>query len=492
MLTQLDEILKARVPHSWLHKVHIAPITPLINPIIARISETLLERFRHHGHEVQQVPDHQTDLLITSAPFNEPLDWRNAPLFNMRRRFDIRHTSDVLTLIHASPEQFNSLLNKIESALEREPPDPTDFNFPGLAPTAHRVLIEQGQRGGPILALERLLQSQSKSIRILLTIGNETPDEAYLFDLVGAHPRILYDSPDTFFTDIVLRTITAINSIEVTQHLVDEEPIISGQWRQSTIPLAMQRASLELGKRNFFTPMVRIADLVQVPAVDSAIASQYSEGCFATWEPELKALVATVTGSARPVDKGNLGDDDLSVIVDLRPDERGVIVRHVAGKRNDPPSSEAVEMLAMDRTLPRINLEREWGISSDLPIVRSKLHGHRGVASYNPQLIEHVPLDPAYYHFPVSCATDAQVRAIKSAFARSESLQDPDDPRIIVFTVLPGHGVFIAEKWVAGKEPFQVIWESMDDGFLEVENHIPQGLFTFLPKREDQMVLQSI
>jgi hypothetical protein len=51
MLTQLDEILKARAPHPWLHKVHITPITPQINPIITRISDALLERSRHHGHE---------------------------------------------------------------------------------------------------------------------------------------------------------------------------------------------------------------------------------------------------------------------------------------------------------------------------------------------------------------------------------------------------------------------------------------------------------
>ncbi len=492
MHTRLEEIQIAKAPHPWLRKIHITPIFPSENPVLTRVSETLLEQFRNHGHEVQQKPDHQTDLLLTIAPFFEPLNWRDAPLFNMRRRFSLEHAPEVLTLMHVEPDQFNSLLDNLKSALHKKPLNPADFDFPGLAPTAHRVLIEQGQRGGPILALARLLQSQSKSIRILLMIGNKTPDEAYLFDLVGAHPRIMCDSHDMFYTDIVLRTVTAINSIEVTNHLVAEELLPSSKWEQSTIPRAMQLASLELGKRNFFTPIVRIADLIQVPAVDSAIVSQYSEGCFATWEPELRALVATVTGSARPVDKGNLGDDDLSVIVNIRADGSGVMVRHVKGKQNDPPSSEAVEMMAMDHVLPRISLEHGWAFPSDVPIIRSKLHGHRGVASYNPQCIEHVYLDPPYYHYPVSCATDAQVRAIKSAFARSESLQDPSDPRYIVFTVLPGHGVVITEKWVSGKAPFQVIWESMDNGFLEIENNIPQGPLAYAPRHEEQMVLQTI
>jgi hypothetical protein len=254
----------------------------------------------------------------------------------------------------------------------------------------------------------------------------------------------------------------------------------------------MRLASQELGKRNFFTSMVRVADLVQIPALDTAIATQYSEGCFATWDPELNALISTVTGSARPVDKGNLTDDDLSIIVNVRTDGMGVLVRHVEGKQNDPPSSESVEMMAMDQSLPRLSLTQGWDFSSSVPVIRSKLHGHRGVASYNPHLVEHVYLDSPYYHYPVSCATDAQVRAIKSAFARSEALQDPSDPRQIVFTVLPGHGVVIVEKWVPDKAPFQAIWENIDNGFLEIENVIPQGPLEFIQKNQERMILQSI
>jgi hypothetical protein len=253
----------------------------------------------------------------------------------------------------------------------------------------------------------------------------------------------------------------------------------------------MRIASLELGKRNFFTPMVRIADLIQVRALDSAIASQYSEGCFASWEPELGGLIATVTGSARPVDKANLTDDDLSIIVDVQAEGSGVVVRDVEGKRNDPPSSEAVEMIEMDLALPRISLDQGGDDSYDVPVIRSKLHGHRGVASYHPDHVEHVALEPSYYHFPVTCATDAQVRAIKSAFARSEALQNPDDPRQVIFSVLPGHGVVIAEKWVPGKAPFQVIWESIDNGFIEIDNNIPQGLLAFAPSPEERMILQT-
>jgi len=238
--------------------------------------------------------------------------------------------------------------------------------------------------------------------------------------------------------------------------------------------------------------MIRITDLVKVPTIGDAIARQYSEGCFATWEPELKALVATVTGSARPVDKGNLSEDDLAVIVDVLPDGSGAVVQHVKGKRNDPPSSEAVEMMDMDRTLPQISLSAEWNTSTKAPILRSKLHGHRGVAAFNPQYVEHVHLDPPYYHFPVSCATEAQARGIMIAFGRSEALRNPKDLRQVIFTVLPGHGVVIVEKWVRGKAPFQVIWEYMDAGFLEVENRIPQGPLTYVLDPTGQRILKTL
>lgn len=492
MAARFEEIRTTREIHQWLRKIRVCLVLGYRNSVLDRVVDGLLRHFHHQGHEVQSEPDNSTDVLLTSALFGESLHWRKALIFSMRRRYNLSHTPTVFTLLHTTPDQFQALLDRFQAALNKEPPDPADFDFPGLAPQAHQVLIEQGRRGGPILAIERLVQAQAKSIRILLVIGNKEPEEAYLFDLVGAHPRIPGDDPEIFYDDIVLRMVTATSSQEVTNHKVAGKPISLAVWERSTVPKAMRHASLELGKRNFFTPMVRIADLVLVPAVDDVIASQYSEGCFATWEPELEALVATVTGSARPVDKANISYDELALITDVLPDGRGAVVRHVEGKRNDPPSSEAVEMMIMDRALPRITLSAGWGTSAEVPVIRSKLHGHRGVAAYNPKHVEHVYLDAPYYHYPVSCATDANARAIKAAFASSEALQNPEDPRQVVFTVLPGHGSVITEKWVPSKTPFQVIWEYIDEGFLEVENRIPQGLLTYTQDSEGRRILKTL
>jgi hypothetical protein len=491
MSTMLKEITTAKPIHSWLRRMHVCFVPGVTDPLLEEVTGHLLHHFCLQGHQVQTAPDDHTDIVLTTVPFDEPINWRESLLFTGRRRLNLRHSPTLYTLMHASPARFQRLLDHFRAALEKEPPDPADYAFPGLTSRAHRVLFEQGHRGGPILALERLLQAQAKSIRIILVVGDDRPEVAYHFDLVGAHPHSEAQDLESFYDDIVLRIVTTVSCKEVTEHEVVGEPIPHAVWENLGAPEAMRVAGQQLGERRFFTEMVRVSDLVPVPAVTDAISSQYSEGCFATWEPALEALIATVTGSARPVDKGSITEDDLAVIVGVRPDSNGALVRPVEGKRNDPPSTEAVEMMDMDGPLPTVNLDPAWAVSTPVPVVRSKLHGHRGVTAYDPRRVEYVALDPPYYHYLVSCATDAQARSIKSAFARSEALQDPDDPRQLVFTVLPGHGVFIAEKWVGGTVPFQVMWEYMDAGYLQVGNFIPQGPMTYVPGPNGKMLVNS-
>jgi hypothetical protein len=491
MNTEFKESTTVKPTHPWLRRLHVAFVPGPMIPLLEEVASNLLRHFRLRGHQVQTTPDDHTDVILTTAPFGEPIHWRKALIFSVRRRFNLSHSPTLYTLTHVPPARFQQLLDQFQTALAKEPPDPTAFIFPGLAPQAPRVLIEQGHRGGPILALERLVQAQAMCLRILLVVGDDRPLFAYHFDLVGAHPRSEAEDLESFYDDIVLRIVTTESTYEVTQHEVADDPIPRSLWRDLSTPPAMCVAARQLGERDFFTEMVRIADVVQVPAVTDVVASQYSEGCFATWDPTLGALVATVTGSARPVDKGDITEDDLAVIVGVRSNGMGALVRHVEGKRNDPPSSEAVEMMDMDSVLPTIALGSEWDTAAEVPVVRSKLHGHRGIAAYDPHWVEFVPLDPPYYHYLVSCATRAQAEGIKQAFARSQALQNPEDPRQVVFTVLPGHGVVIAEKWVPGTAPFQTMWESMDAGYLQVDNLIPQGPMEYVAGPDGRMLLHT-
>lgn len=494
-MTPAFSLLSIQKPtHSWLRPIHIACVNGDSTPLLKQFHQELLETFSRQAHIIQTQPDAETDVLLTSAPFDQPLDWRQAYLFTARRKFNLPHLPVLFTTLHATPQQYEKLLQHFEKALAKSIPDPEDFNFPGLAPTAYRTLYEQGKRGGPMLSLLRLLQAQAKCIRILLLIGEDEPLEAYTFDLVGAHPRTMAEQKEVFYEDLMLRILTAACTQEITQHQVAGERISSELWRSLATPAAMRQAGQELGKRHFFTDMVRIADLVNVPAIADAVASQYSEGCFATWDATLQGLIATITGSARPVDKDNLSDDELAVIIGLRPDGKGALIRPVEGKRNDPPSSEAVELILMDRDLPRISLGEAWGFSApvEVPVTRSKLHGHRSIRAFDPTRVEHVHLDRAYYAYPVSCSTEAQAQAIHQAFSRSEALRNPQDPRQVVFTIMPGHGVVIVEKWLEGKQPFQVIWEYMDQGLIQIDPLIPQGNLEFETIKPNLAVLRPL
>jgi len=57
---------------------------------------------------------------------------------------------------------------------------------------------------------------------------------------------------------------------------------------------------------------------------------------------------------------------------------------------------------------------------------------------------------------------------------------------------MPGHGVVIVEKWVKGKQPFQVIWEFMDRGLIQIDPRIPQGNFEFETIKPNLAVLRVL
>ena len=478
--------------HAWLKPTSLAYIPgKMKSPLGERFIESLLGAFRSLGHTVQDSPDGDTDLLVTIAPFDQPISWREAVLFTGRVRYKYHHNPTVFTVITMLPVEFEEKLAYFDRALRKNPPDPNDYAFPGLAPDAYRVLHEQGRRGGPILALERLLQARSKCINVLLVVGEESPVSVYHFDLVGAYARTPVPGNPNYLEEIVHRMVTRVSTHEITDHQVVDEIIPASQWGSASAPGDMLDAARQLDVRGFFTDTVRIYELVNVPAVSESVSSQYSEGCFATWDPDLNALVTTITGSARPVSKGSINQDDLAVIVGIRPDGQGALVRHVEGKRNDPPSSEAVEMIGVDSLLPTIELMRDGKPQVQVPVIRSKLHGHRGISGYDPQRVEFVPMDAPYFHYPVTCATEAQARGVMDAFARSEALRNPADPRQVAFTILPTHGVLIVEKWVQGAAPFECIWEYFDKGYLELDTYVPQGPVTYLA-REGKLILQSI
>jgi len=462
-----------------LPPVQVAFMPGELTELLGDFEPMLREEFLRQGHIVQEAPDHNTDLVVTTGPFGEPLSLREAAIFRLRPEYGVRHSPVVYSLVHATTRDFDDMFDQLEVALKPDVADPADFPFEGLSEMAYHVLHEQGRRGGPILALERAVQAQVKSIRVLLLVGDDVPERVFHFDLVGAYPQSRGDAAE-IAEDVVLRMATTASTEDVAEHKATPPLVPRALWDRLSTPIAMSEASAELGGRGFFTDPVVIADLVKVPAVSKAVADHYSEGCFGTWEPAVGGLVTTVTGSVRPVHKGRVTTEDLAVVVGLLPNGRGTFYRPIEGLEPTPPSSEGVELIAMDQLLPRIVLPGSWEAEGEVPMLRSKLHGHRGIGAFDPERVEFVPLDPPYYDYLVSCASDAQAMGVKEAFSRSQALRDPTDPRSVVFTVLPGHGVMIVEKWVEARAPFQEIWDAMDTGALAVTSTVPQGRLRFV------------
>lgn len=459
--------------HSWLKQLTICYIPGPSTGLSEQVASNLLGQFRQEGHNTPTQPPPETDVILATARLGEPLGWRESFMFTARRKFQLKKVPTVFTIVHATPEQLREWMTNVEAVLQQGPAAAPPFE--GVPATASQTLYQQGKRGGAILYLLRILQIQTKCIRVLLVVGEQKPHYAFLFDLVGAHPQIRFEDLRAFYKDVAHRILTAASTREITNHQVVEPPIGREEWEHFPGIEQMTRASQELGKRDFFTEMIKVAQLAEIPGFSEAISSQYSEGCFATWEPEVDGLLTTITGSARPVHKENITDQDLAVIVGIKPERDGALIRKVEGHPNHPPSSEAVEMIGMDLSLPKITLRN----GTQVPVIRSKLHGHRGVRSFDWTRAEYVPLPESYLYYPVSCSTDAQYRAVQEAFSSSFALQNPQDPRQVVFTILPGHGVVIAEKWVEGKAAFQVIWEAMDHRAIEITNRVPQGPFSF-------------
>ena len=49
----------------------------------------------------------------------------------------------------------------------------------------------------------------------------------------------------------------------------------------------------------------------------------------------------------------------------------------------------------------------------------------------------------------------------------------------MAFTVIPGHGIVIVEKWLQDKRPFDAILDAIETGALNICKPVPQGPFDY-------------
>jgi len=268
-------------------------------------------------------------------------------------------------------------------------------------------------------------------------------------------------------------------------------------WESLASPDVMVRAGSMFTQFGFFTTPLYVEKLLGYRGISDAISAQFSEGCYAVYEPDIPGLLTTATGSSRLVDKRSISRLDQAVVVGTRSDHEGAMVRPVAGMDRVVPSVEAVEMMGLCERVPHHQHLNSHGSPVMVPNVRAILHGHLGVAAYDPERVEAVMLAPLFYSQLVSCGTGALAEGTAAAFARSASLKDLSDPRRVIFLEQPGHGVMVVEKWPPtddGSQPFETIHDYLSRGVLQMTLDIAQGLIRWemVPGADGQSRMQRI
>jgi len=471
--------MKPKLLHTWTRPISIAYLPRTRTPGIELALAALFGWLREAGCTVQPEPDATTDVIVTTGQFGEWVGRDEALLFHAKRLYRLGRRPTILTVVDITEDEYQAQLTHFRSLGQMPEAEAALHQYPGLGPQAAEVIAHQAQRGGPELAMGRYLQSRYISIRVMaLRTVNGRPHRAVHYDLAGARPVSDATHLGDFAADAGARMLAAICAAEVNHHSYDLPAISAETWAGLATPDAMVAAGLTFTRYGFFTTPIMVDKVLGYRGLGDAISAQYSEGCYAVYEPEVQGLITTATGSSRLVDKRAITRTDQAVVVGVLPARDGVLVRPVAGMETVVPSVEAVEMMALCESVPAHVRGNRQGAEVRVPNVRAILHGHLGVESYDPAFVEAVTLEPLYYTQLVSCGTGPLAVGTAAAFARSAALRDLADPRRVVFLEQPGHGVMLIEKWPAPdspEPPFSAFLEALDAGHIRMSFNIAQG-----------------
>lgn len=468
--------------HPWVRPIGVAVEQRVTDPLLDPLLAELRASFRAGGNRIGQRPSRSTRLIITCARLGEVISTSEAILFRAKLMFKLAQRPTVLTLVSVPRAAFSATLASLAELGQASDAELEAFSFTGMPGTGLPILREEVRRVGPIQAFSRLVQVAVKSMRVGAVVGDEatgTIDGVYLFDLAGGYPFVSAPRLDLLASELAARLVTVVNASDADHHEHVSAPVPREQWERSTAPEAMIEAGQDLGRRSYLTAPVHLKDF-GFRAMGRLVSEQYSEGCLATYDPQLGVLLTTATGSARVVDKRNITRGDIAIVLGVKPDGSGARIAHTEKEPLVKPSVEAVELARIAFGSPRFQaLERTVPLSI--------IHLHMGIAAYNPEVVEYAPLDPAFYTFPVSCGTRELADGTAGAFARSSVLGDLHEARQVVVLEQPTHGCILVAIGVDARPPFHQIFEAIDQGHLALSFDIPQGPVRWQTTAEGRM-----
>ena len=479
MLNTLPEIYQT---HAWIRPMTVAFLPQAMTPALKLATEAVLNWLRDNGSTVQETPDNATELLMTTGLFGQKVDRNDALMFHAKRRYPMLHRPPLITFVDIAEDDYQQWLKHF-AELALLPPETVQTMdvaaYPGLGPEGLEVLALQARRGGPEVALGRFLQTQLISLRVLaLRTSHDRPHKVVNFDLAGAHPTLQAENLETLGRELGLRLLAATCAREAENHNYLPDSFPKKQWDLLSTPDAMIQAGQTFAAYGFFTVPIQVKKLFGYRGLSNALSSQYSEGCYGIFDPDIPGLITTATGSAKLVDKRSITRHDQAIVVGIKPERDGAVVLPLEGNEDLCPSIEAMEMMGICKAAGTHSRLNSRGETVEVSNVRCILHGHLGIADYDPAFVESVRLDAPYYQQLVSCGTDALANGTCVAFSRSASLQDPMDPRLVIFLEQPGHGIMVIEKWdpqSPEKAPFETLRAYLEAGHIKVSMDVPQS-----------------
>ncbi|MBI4770048.1 MAG: hypothetical protein HY784_06450 [Chloroflexi bacterium] len=92
--------------HPWTHPISVAYCPAYLDSVVEPAIHAVLDWFRASGGAVESRPDRETELILTTARFNQPVERDEALLFHAKRIYGLGHRPQILTVVSLRESEY--------------------------------------------------------------------------------------------------------------------------------------------------------------------------------------------------------------------------------------------------------------------------------------------------------------------------------------------------------------------------------------------------
>ena len=211
--------------HAWTRPITIAFLPRRRTPGLNLALEALFDWLRAAGCVIQDQPDNNTNLILTTGVYGEWVGRDESLLFHAKRLYRLGRRPTILTMVDVPEAEFQTQLEHFRTLGRLPEAEAAQVQYAGLGPQAAEVIAHQARRGGPELAIGRYLQTRFISIRVMaLRTVNDRPYRAVHYDLAGARPVSDATNLEDFAAEVGARLLAAVCATEVNHHAYAPDP----------------------------------------------------------------------------------------------------------------------------------------------------------------------------------------------------------------------------------------------------------------------------